>query len=123
MSEKELSRLKKAIANGDGPASFSIWDFLACRGHEIELALAYGRVSWPELIEVKGYVFGLLTLFFVMTIDLLGNRPYPAVDFILLAIMAIISPRILLFQLVSRTQSSCQLPGGNFGDNSHGKMA
>lgn len=57
MNELELSNLKRALAHKEGSNGSSIWDSLAQGGYEIELALAYGKVFWPDLIEVKGYVF------------------------------------------------------------------
>ena len=39
------------------PGGFSFWNFLYHRREGAEVALAYARVFWPELVMVEGFVF------------------------------------------------------------------
>lgn len=56
MNDNDLQRLRQALLSHSGQRNISFWGLLSNQGHEIELALLYGKAFWPELVQVEGYV-------------------------------------------------------------------
>lgn len=55
MESLDPERLHIARKSGS-PNEFSFWDFLHDLRYGPEMALAYGKVFWPDLIEVDDYI-------------------------------------------------------------------
>jgi hypothetical protein len=57
MDKRERESLREAVLSRKTGAEFGFWDVLYRHGAGAELAHAYARAFWPDLIEVEGLIF------------------------------------------------------------------
>lgn len=56
MNNNDLRRLERMLLGSSVGDIAGAWEFLGSERQPIEIALLYGKVFWPDLVEVDGFV-------------------------------------------------------------------